>query len=175
MSEFKEWESFYVIVGSSAGALIGLQFVVITLIAERPALRSAEGGAAFSTPQCGAFRSRAVVISHFECAVEWPRHCRSCLGVGRSLWNHLHLRRDAPDESTNHLPSCVRGLVISRSVAVRGVFDSGWLGMAGSWPFAWSVIPRRGGYAAAPFCWHSQRLGRGDLSRICPARAAGRA
>jgi hypothetical protein len=50
MSEFKEWESFYVIVGSSAGALIGLQFVVITLIAERPALRSAEGGAAFSTP-----------------------------------------------------------------------------------------------------------------------------
>ena len=28
------WESFYVIVGSSAGALTGLQFVVITLIAE---------------------------------------------------------------------------------------------------------------------------------------------
>jgi hypothetical protein len=26
------WENFYVIVGSSAGALIGLQFVVITLI-----------------------------------------------------------------------------------------------------------------------------------------------
>jgi hypothetical protein len=29
------WENFYVIVGSSAGALIGLQFVVMTLIAER--------------------------------------------------------------------------------------------------------------------------------------------
>jgi hypothetical protein len=28
------WENFYVIVGSSAGALTGLQFVVITLIAE---------------------------------------------------------------------------------------------------------------------------------------------
>ncbi len=27
----KAWESFYVIVGSSAGALIGLQFVVITI------------------------------------------------------------------------------------------------------------------------------------------------
>jgi len=50
MSTLHEWESFYVIVGSSAGALIGLQFVVITLVAERPALRSAEGGAAFSTP-----------------------------------------------------------------------------------------------------------------------------
>jgi hypothetical protein len=45
-----EWESFYVIVGSSAGALIGLQFVVLTLIAERPPLRMAEAGAAFSTP-----------------------------------------------------------------------------------------------------------------------------
>jgi hypothetical protein len=30
------WENFYVIVGSSAGALIGLQFVVMTLIATRP-------------------------------------------------------------------------------------------------------------------------------------------
>ncbi|PYR18792.1 MAG: hypothetical protein DMF98_25350 [Acidobacteria bacterium] len=36
MSEFAEWDSFYVIVGSAAGALIGLQFVVLTLIAERP-------------------------------------------------------------------------------------------------------------------------------------------
>src|SRR5947209_9186135 len=50
MSEFAEWDSFYVIVGSAAGALIGLQFVVITLIAERPPLRAAEAGAAFATP-----------------------------------------------------------------------------------------------------------------------------
>jgi len=44
-----EWDSFYVIVGSAAGALIGLQFVVITLIADRP-VRAAEAGAAFATP-----------------------------------------------------------------------------------------------------------------------------
>jgi hypothetical protein len=36
MAMLKEWENFYVIVGSSAGALIGLQFVVMTLIADRP-------------------------------------------------------------------------------------------------------------------------------------------
>jgi len=30
----KAWEAFYVIVGSSAGALTGLQFVVLTLIGE---------------------------------------------------------------------------------------------------------------------------------------------
>lgn len=50
MAELMEWESFYVIVGAAAGALIGLQFVVVTLIAERPPLRVAETGAAFATP-----------------------------------------------------------------------------------------------------------------------------
>lgn len=50
MTLFDGWENFYVIVGSSAGALIGLQFVVVTLIAERPPLRAEEAGAAFSTP-----------------------------------------------------------------------------------------------------------------------------
>lgn len=50
MPGFDEWESFYIIVGAAAGALIGLQFVVMTLIAERPPLRAAEAGAAFATP-----------------------------------------------------------------------------------------------------------------------------
>src|SRR5512140_1061942 len=50
MSEPGEWDSFYVIVGSAAGALIGLQFVVMTLIAERPPARGEEAGAAFATP-----------------------------------------------------------------------------------------------------------------------------
>src|SRR5438477_2884394 len=50
MPELKEWESFYVIVGAAAGALVGLQFVVMTLIAERPPLRAADAGAAFATP-----------------------------------------------------------------------------------------------------------------------------
>jgi hypothetical protein len=49
MSELAKWDSFYVIVGSAAGALIGLQFVVVTLIAQRPALSVAEAGATFAT------------------------------------------------------------------------------------------------------------------------------
>jgi hypothetical protein len=44
------WESFYVIVGSSAAALTGLQFVVIALVADTPAIRSAESVGAFGTP-----------------------------------------------------------------------------------------------------------------------------
>jgi hypothetical protein len=50
MPELAEWESFYVIVGSGAAALIGLQFVIMTLIAERPQLGAPEAGAAFATP-----------------------------------------------------------------------------------------------------------------------------
>ena len=51
MTVIDGWENFYVIVGSSAGALIGLQFVVITLIAGRPLTReSAQAGSAFATP-----------------------------------------------------------------------------------------------------------------------------
>lgn len=48
---FSEWENFYVIAGSSAGALIGLQFVVITLIADLPISHGSEqAGQAFATP-----------------------------------------------------------------------------------------------------------------------------
>src|SRR5437660_10498279 len=51
MTALAGWENFYVIVGSSAGALIGLQFVVMTLITEMPAVRDVErAGAAFATP-----------------------------------------------------------------------------------------------------------------------------
>src|SRR6476659_1729384 len=50
MPELTEWSSFYVIVGSSAGALIGLQFVVLTLISERTRMRAPEASDAFATP-----------------------------------------------------------------------------------------------------------------------------
>jgi len=55
--ELAEWESFYVIVGGGAAALIGLQFVVLTLIAEKPQLASPEAGAAFATPTIVHFSS----------------------------------------------------------------------------------------------------------------------
>jgi len=51
MTALSEWQNFYVIVGSSAGALIGLQFVVMALIANMPASPDlAQGGQAFVTP-----------------------------------------------------------------------------------------------------------------------------
>jgi hypothetical protein len=51
MTALDEWQNFYVIVGSSAGALIGLQFVVMTLLADMPSARvDPQAGQAFGTP-----------------------------------------------------------------------------------------------------------------------------
>src|SRR6516164_6785679 len=51
MTALAGWWNFYVIVGSSAGALIGLQFVVMTLIANMPLTRGdAQAGDTFTTP-----------------------------------------------------------------------------------------------------------------------------
>ena len=51
MTALSEWQNFYVIVGSSAGALIGLQFVVVTLIAQLPGIRREAGvSATWATP-----------------------------------------------------------------------------------------------------------------------------
>ncbi|HVN88763.1 MAG TPA: hypothetical protein VMT61_03030 [Candidatus Binataceae bacterium] len=50
MRELADWNSFYEIVGSAAGALIGLQFVVLTLVAERAHAGTGAANAAFGTP-----------------------------------------------------------------------------------------------------------------------------
>jgi hypothetical protein len=64
------WESFYVIIGSSGGALIGLQFVVITLIAESRR-RTAEGSlGAFGTPTV-VHLTGALIVSAIM-SVPWP-------------------------------------------------------------------------------------------------------
>ena len=78
MSELTDWNSFYVIVGSSAGALIGLQFVVIALIAETPDARAdAQAGAAFSTPSVVHF----AVVLLLSAIISAPWHTIGAVGV----------------------------------------------------------------------------------------------
>jgi hypothetical protein len=72
MTALAGWENFYVIVGSSAGALIGLQFVVITLIADMPIVRGQEqAGAAFATPTVIHFG--AVLLLSAILSAPWSR------------------------------------------------------------------------------------------------------
>jgi hypothetical protein len=68
--ELAAWDSFYVIIGSAAGALIGLQFVVMALIAERPPIRAADAGAAFATPTIVHFS--AVLLLSALLRAPWP-------------------------------------------------------------------------------------------------------
>jgi hypothetical protein len=51
MTALDGWENFYVIVGSSGGALIGLQFVVLTLVGDMPITGATPQAVnAFTTP-----------------------------------------------------------------------------------------------------------------------------
>jgi hypothetical protein len=82
MAELNAWDNFYVIVGSAAGALIGLQFVVMTLIAEKPKATTGDAAAAFGTP----------TVVHFGCCllisaliqVPWP-DMEAGAGVGGAV------------------------------------------------------------------------------------------
>jgi hypothetical protein len=64
------WESFYVIVGSSGAALIGVQFVVIALIATRRTLATAEAIRAFATPTV-VHLGAGLLVSTIVCT-PWP-------------------------------------------------------------------------------------------------------
>ncbi|MEI9884926.1 MAG: hypothetical protein WDN08_00255 [Rhizomicrobium sp.] len=70
MSALSEWDSFYIIVGPAAGALIGLQFVVMTLMADRPSQTTAEVGRAFATPTVVHFAACLLVAALVR--VPWP-------------------------------------------------------------------------------------------------------
>ena len=68
MHNFQHWESFYLIVGGAAGALIGLQFVVMTLIADRPT--TTRGVRAFTTPTVVHFVT--VLVLAAIASAPWP-------------------------------------------------------------------------------------------------------
>lgn len=66
LSFFQEWETYYLIIGAAAGALTGLQFVVLTLITEAGVLRGSEEAlSAFGSPNvvhfCAALLISAIV------------------------------------------------------------------------------------------------------------------
>jgi hypothetical protein len=60
-SPLEAWANFYIIVGSSAGALTGLQFVVMTLMVER--VPKVETISAFGTPNVVHFCAALLVAS----------------------------------------------------------------------------------------------------------------
>jgi hypothetical protein len=80
MPDLAAWDSFYVIVGSSAGALIGLQFVVMTLMADSPTAAAPQAGAAFGSPTVVHFGMALLVAAMVR--VLWPTHHAFTLVLG---------------------------------------------------------------------------------------------
>ena len=64
------WEAFYVIIGTSAAALTGLQFVVVALISDLQRRRATGAMAAFATPQVVHFG--AVLLLSAILSAPWP-------------------------------------------------------------------------------------------------------
>jgi hypothetical protein len=64
------WESFYVIIGSSGAALIGIQFIVVTLIAGMRRRPPIESVAAFATPTLVHFTGALLIAAIMS--APWP-------------------------------------------------------------------------------------------------------
>jgi hypothetical protein len=75
-----KWESFYVIVGSSAGALTGLQFVVMALVADQPGRGGHNEIAAFGTPNVVHFM--AVLLIGAIISAPWEELNHAALVTG---------------------------------------------------------------------------------------------
>ena len=91
-----EWESFYVIVGSSAGALTGLMFVVITLAADTDLPRTADTMNAFATPNVIHFV--AVLLLSALLSAPWrrmqdPAHLVGATGLAGVIYVVVVARR----------------------------------------------------------------------------------
>ena len=99
MAELEHWDSFYVIAGGAAGALIGLQFVVMTLIADRPLKDASEASPAFSTPTIVHFSACLLLAALMR--VPWPGAMMAAwawggvglLGLAYGILVALRLRR----------------------------------------------------------------------------------
>jgi len=145
MADLNAWDSFYVILGSAAGALIGLQFVVMTLIAERPQVGTGDAVSAFGTP----------TIVHFGCSllisalirVPWPDLLTGALtggvvGVCGLIYMTITVmrmrRQDAygPDweDLTFHvfLPVVAYGVLTLSSLAAIGHTGEAMFGVGGA-------------------------------------------
>jgi len=91
-----QWESFYVIVGSSAGGLTGLMFVVVALVKESSLPRSPDSIDAFGTPNVIHFV--AVFVLSAILTVPWhqlanPAHVIGCSAIAGVIYVLIVLRR----------------------------------------------------------------------------------
>jgi len=79
------WANFYVILGSAAGALTGLQFVVMTLIAEAQVAGDRRDVSAFGTPTVVHFCAALMISVVMSAPWTTSRQVEFCLAAGGVL------------------------------------------------------------------------------------------
>ena len=79
--QLASWTNFYVIVGSSAGALTGLQFVVVTLIAQARSAASSREIRAFGTPTVVHFCAALLISGLMSAPWNTLSSIGLCLGI----------------------------------------------------------------------------------------------
>lgn len=147
MNALNGWENFYVIVGSSAGALIGLQFVVIALIAGMPVARAdAQSSSAFATPSVVHFG--AVLVLSAILAAPW-----SGIATAAILWGLMGL--------------C--GIVYVAVVALRMRRQTGYKTVLEDWLF--HVVLPIAGYALLTISAFASRFDAPDILYLVGAAA----
>lgn len=102
MSSLSAWGNFFVIVGSSAGALTGLTFVVISISAQMQGRALDRGIAAFNTPTTVDFG--AVLLVCALLSAPWtsfvpPAVLLGVCGVAGLIYTYIILRRQRAMES----------------------------------------------------------------------------
>jgi hypothetical protein len=90
------WESFYVIIGSSGAALIGIQFVVVTLVANMRRRPPAESVGAFASPTVvhftGTLLIAAIMSAPWRSLLSVSVALAAC-GLGGLVYTFVVIRR----------------------------------------------------------------------------------
>jgi hypothetical protein len=129
LSPLAAWESFYVITGSSAAALTGLQFVVIILGAQMNVLGRARTTRAFGTPTIVHFC--AVLLISAILSAPWPALWSAGVGLGAAgmagvvyalmVIRHARRQTDYVPVLEDWLWHCVLPLIAYGAVLVAAV------------------------------------------------------
>jgi len=96
LPQLAAWQDFYVIVGSSAAALVGLQFVVIALVAEISTPTTGHSANAFGTPTivhfCAVLLTATIVSAPWH-TIYGPSPAIATAGLGGLGYTLIILKR----------------------------------------------------------------------------------
>lgn len=86
---FEHWDSYYILIGSASGALIGLLFVVATLQSGRDPESASRGASIYLTPTVFHFAT-VLVISAMASAPGLPPRANTLILGGAALWGLIY-------------------------------------------------------------------------------------